>query len=383
MVDIHGTCDARFARVQEAFERNFTELGDVGASFAATVEGEFVVDIWAGHRDAAATEPWVEDTIVNVYSITKTITSLCALLLADRGELDMRAPVARYWPEFAANGKEGIEVRHLLSHSAGLPGLDEAPSPYVWYDWDKVAELLAAQAPWWEPGTASGYHDFTHGNLVGEVVRRISGRSLGTFLREELAEPLGADFHVGVDPMHFHRIAELIPPPGTPEEMMEIEPGSMIARVVASSLVDVADTKTAAWRQAEIPAANGHGNARSVVRLQTLLANHGAAFGKTLMSPAGCTAVLEEQTNGVDLVIGLPVRFGLGYALAGKGVPESPNRNVCYWGGYGGSLAVCDLDSRVAFSYVMNRMQAEGIGDERGFGLWRAVYESLNQPLMV
>ncbi len=342
-----------------------------------TVEGEFVVDLWAGHRNAAATEPWCEDTIVNVYSITKTMTALCALLLADRGELDLCAPVAQYWPEFATNGKERIEVRHLLSHSSGLSGLEAADSPYVWYEWDRVAELLAAQAPWWKPGTASGYHDFSFGNLVGEVVRRITGRSLGTFFREELAEPLGADFHIGVDARHFGRIAELIPPAVDPEELEQVQPGSILARTIASSIVDVEETKTAAWRQAEIPAANGHGNARSVVRLQTLLANRGTAFGKTLMSPAGCMAVMEEQTNGVDLVIGLPVRFGLGYGLAGEGMPATPNEHVCYWGGYGGSLVVCDLDARVAFSYVMNRMQLGVVGDERGFSLWRAVYECL------
>lgn len=377
MVDINGSCDARFAHVREAFERNFTDRGDVGASFAMTIEGEFVVDLWGGHRDAAGTEPWLPDTIVNVYSSTKTMTALCALLLADRGELDMSAPVAHYWPEFAANGKERIEVRHLLSHSAGLSGLDDIDSPRIWYDWDGVAERLAAQAPWWEPGTASGYHAITQGNLVGEVVRRITGRSLGTFLREELAEPLNADFHVGVDPRHFHRIAELIPPPVEPSEMLEMEPGSIMERTIGRGVVDVADTKTAAWRQAEMPAANGHGNARSIVRIQTLLANHGTAFGKTLMSPAGCLAVMEEQTNGVDLVLGAPIRFGLGYGLPGEMMPATPNENVCFWGGYGGSTVVCDLDARIAFSYVMNRMEAGVLGDERGFGLWRAVYESL------
>ena len=377
MVDLHGSCDVRFEPVREAFERNFTELGDVGASFAMTLEGEFVVDLWAGHRDAAATEPWLADTIVNVYSSTKTMTALCALLLADRGELDFGAPVARYWPEFAANGKERIEVRHLLGHTDGLPCLDEVDSSHIWYDWDRVAELLAAQAPWWEPGTASGYHALTQGNLVGEVVRRISGRSLGTFLREELAEPLGADFHVGLDPRHFHRIAELIPPPVEAPELMEIAPGSIMERTIVRGALDVRDTRTAAWRQAEMPAVNGHGNARSIVRIQTLLANHGTAFGKTLMSPAGCMAVMEEQANGVDLVLGVPVRFGLGYGLAGAQDPPTPNENVCFWDGYGGSSVVCDLDARVAFSYVMNRMDAGVDGDKRSIGLWRAVYESL------
>ena len=208
-------------------------------------------------------------------------------------------------------------------------------------------------------------------------MRRITGRSLGTFLREELAEPLDADFHVGVHPRHFHRIAELIPPPVEPSEMLPMEPGSIMERTIGRGVVDVADTKTAAWRQAEMPAANGHGNARSIVRIQTLLANHGTAFGKTLLSPAGCLAALEEQTSGVDLVLGAPIRFGLGYGLPGDLTPATPNGNVCFWGGYGGSSVVCDLDARIAFSYVMNRMEAGVLGDERGFGLWQAVYESL------
>lgn len=375
ILDTHGTCDKRFERVKEAFENNFAEHGDVGASFAATVEGEFVVDIWAGHRDAAGTEPWCQDTIVNVYSTTKTMTALSALMLADRGEIDMGAPVARYWPEFAQNGKEGVEVRHLMAHSAGLPGWAEPISAEGTYDWEKATAMLAAQAPWWEPGTASGYHAITQGHLVGEVVRRVSGRSLGTFFREEIAEPLAADFHIGTGPEHYPRIAELVPPQG--DLPIDAPPGSIAARTLGNPPIDVGDTKTAAWRQAEIPAANGHGNARSVVRAQSLLANHGTVFGKTLMSSAGCLAVMEEQTNGKDLVIGLPLRFGLGYGLTSDATPMGPNPNVCYWGGYGGSLIVVDLDARACFSYVMNKMLDGVVGDARGLGLTTAFYESL------
>ena len=374
-MEIHGTCDERFAPVREQFERNFTEHGDVGASFALTVEGEFAVDLWAGCRDAAKREPWLEDTIVNVYSTTKTMTALAALLLADRGELDFGAPVAKYWPEFAQAGKAAVEVRHLMSHSAGLPGWEQPVAIEDVYDWDRATALLAAQAPWWTPGTASGYHAITQGHLIGEVVRRISGVSLGTFFRQALAEPLGADFHIGVDPKHFPRIAELVPPAGGIP--LEAPPGSITARTIGNPPIDVGDTKTDAWRQAEIPAANGHGNARSVVRVQTLLANNGTALGKTLMSPAGCMAVMREQTNGKDLLIDLPLRFGLGYGLTSDAMPMGPNENICYWGGYGGSSIVVDLDARVCFSYVMNKMGDGVLGDARGFGLGEAVYQSL------
>ncbi len=374
-MEIHGLCDERFGPVRECFERNFTEHGDIGAGFAATVEGEFVVDLWAGCRDAAMSEPWQEDTIVNVYSTTKTMTALAALLLADRGELDFDAPVAKYWPEFAQNGKEAVAVRHLMSHSAGLAGWEQPVSMLDICDWEKATALLAAQGPWWAPGTASGYHAFTQGYLIGEVVRRISGVSLGTFFRQEIAEPLGADFHIGVDPKHFERIAELVPPSGNIP--LDMTPGSIPARTIGNPPVEVGDTKTAAWRQAEIPAANGHGNARSVVRAQTLLANHGTAFGKTLMSSAGCTAVMQEQTNGKDLVIEVPLRFGLGYGLTSDELPMGPNPNICYWGGYGGSSIVVDFDARVCFSYVMNKMGDGVLGDARGFGLGEAVYASL------
>src|SRR5471030_2779294 len=210
---IDGFLRDRFAAVRAMFENNLASGADVGASFAATVNGEMVVDLWGGYADEARTRPWERDTIVNVYSTTKTMTALTALLLADRGELDFDAPVARYWPEFAANGKAGVKVSHLMSHSAGLSGWKEPITRQDVYDWEKVTALLAAQAPYWEPGTASGYHALTQGFLVGEVVRRIAGRSLGAVFREEIAEPLGADFHIGLPASEDHRVGDLIPPP--------------------------------------------------------------------------------------------------------------------------------------------------------------------------
>ena len=374
-MEIHGHCDDRFAPVRDAFLANFEQAGDVGASFALTVEGEYLIDIWAGHRDAERTLPWERDTIVNVYSTTKTMTALCALLLADRGELDFAAPVARYWPEFAQKGKEAVEVRHLMSHSAGLSGVEGGATAELYYDWDEMCTRLAEQEPWWEPGSQSGYHAITQGYLVGEVVRRITGRTLGTFFREELAEPLGADFYIGVPPEEFARIGDLIPPASGNSAAAELPKDSIVRRTLSG--VDASASGTDAWRRAEIPAANGHGNARSVVRVQTLLANGGEAFGQTLMSPEGCARVMEEQTHGRDLVLGVPLRFGLGYGLNGDIIPLGPNANTCFWGGWGGSTVVVDQDAHVCFSYVMNKMGQGTLGDRRGYSLGQAVFSCL------
>ena len=374
-MDIHGNCAPGFERVREAFEENFTERGDVGASVAVSLEGETVVDLWGGWRDRAATLPWEADTIVNVYSTTKTMAALTMLLLADRGELDLHAPVSRYWPEFAQNGKEKVEVRHFLCHAAGLPGMDEPMVGDDVYDWEKMVTALARQAPWWAPGTASGYHALTQGFLIGEVVRRITGQTLGAFFRRELAEPLGADFHIGTGPEHHHRIGELVPP--TEPRQAEGDENSISARAFANPFIKATASSTAAWRQAELPAANGHGNARSVVAVQTLAANLGVAAGKRLMSEAGCRVIFEEQTFGRDLVLGVPVKFGMGYGLTTDVLPMGPNEHIAYWGGWGGSTAVIDQDARLCVSYVMNRMDANLMGDLRGFKLLQAAYRSL------
>jgi len=372
---VGGFTRDRFAPVREAFQANLDSGADVGASFCATLEGETVVDLWGGWADPARTRPWEKDTIVNVYSTTKTMTALTALLLADRGELDFDAPVARYWPEFAANGKDRVKVSHLMSHAAGLSGWKEPLTTQDIYDWDKVTSLLAAQAPFWEPGTASGYHALTQGYLVGEVVRRITGKSLGTVFREEIAEPLGADFHIGLPASEDDRVAELIPPPpGT--GIADGEQPELVRNMSSNPGIDVGETRTRAWRAAEIPAAGGHGNARSIAEIHVLLANGGVAKGKRLMSEAGCRKALELQIEGTDLIFNQPARFGLGFGLAGGMVPL-PNPNSMYWGGYGGSLIVIDMDARTTFGYAMNKMAGTTTGDTRAFGLLMGMWQAL------
>jgi CubicO group peptidase (beta-lactamase class C family) len=370
-----GFTQDRFAAAKAAFEANFESGADLGASFCATVNGETVVDVWGGWADAAKTRPWNTDTIVNVYSTTKTMTALTALLIADRGELDFDAPVAKYWPEFAANGKGAIKVSHLMAHSAGMSGWREKITTKDLYDWDKVVSLLAAQAPLWEPGTKSGYHAITQGYLVGEVVRRITGKSLGTVFREEIAEPLGADFWIGLPASEDARVAELIPPPpgGAIGDMEMDEIGKITFN---NPGVDVSETKTRAWRGAEIPAAGGTGNARSIAEIHAILANGGVAKGKRFMSEAGARKALELQIEGDDLIFKAPAKFGMGFGLPGPMI-QLPNPNTIFWGGYGGSLIVIDMDAHTTFAYAMNKMGSGTVGDARAFTIIMAMWQGL------
>ena len=335
-------------RVEQAMKATVEEGG---AAVCVTVDGEPVVDAWAGD--------WERDTIVNVYSTTKTMAATTALLLADRGELDVAAPVARYWPEFAAAGKQDVTVAQVLSHSSGLSGWREPLTTADLYDWEKATALLAAQEPWWKPGTAAGYHAATQGYLIGEVVRRITGRTLGTVFREEIAEPLGADFHIGLPAAEDHRVAALIPP-ATP--ISGFEQSEIQVNAATNPPIPVSETQTRAWRGAEIPAANGHGNARSIATALTALTTG------TVISEAGARRALEVQVEGTDLVLGLPIRWGLGFAVGGF-TPET-----LAWGGNGGSLAIADLGAHSTFAYVTSRMGSE-IVDTRALGVAMAMRE--------
>jgi CubicO group peptidase (beta-lactamase class C family) len=373
MSKVEGFTQDKFAPVRATFEANFESGADIGASYCATLEGETVVDLWGGHADEARTRPWVKDTIVNVYSTTKTMTALTALMIADCGELDFDAPVAKYWPEFAANGKADIKISHLMSHSAGLSGWKEPISKDDLYDWEKATALLAAQAPFWAPGTAPGYHALTQGYLVGEVVRRITGRSLGNVFREEIAEPLGADFHIGLPASEDGRVADLIPPPTSIDAASQTD---LQRNMATNPGIDVSETRRRAWRGAEIPAAGGTGNARSVAEVHVLLANGGIAKGKRILSEAGCRKALEPQIEGHDLILNTPVRYGLGFGLPSPMIPL-PHPGTIFWGGYGGSLVIIDMDARTTFAYAMNKMIGTTTGDMRAFTLATAMWQAL------
>jgi len=360
MAQLEGTCDPRFDAVRDALAASL-DNDDVGASAAVFLHGEPVVDLWGGYADEARTRPWERDTITAVFSTTKTMTALCALILADRGELDLDAPVARYWPEFAAAGKEGVLVRHVLGHTAGLPTWEKPLTVEQLYDWPTATGLLAEQAPSTEPGAVGAYHAVTQGFLIGEVVRRVTGRGLGRFFAEEVAGPLGADFHIGLAAEHDHRVAPVIPATTTVPELEARGPGN--PHIPA----DTANTE--AWRRADIPSAGGFGNARSVAAVQAVLASGGEVGGVRLLSAAGCERALEEQFAGEDQVLGAPVRYGMGYALRGR---------VCSWGGWGGSVVTADLDTGLTVAYVMNRMLEQGpMGDDRGLSVVMAAYSGV------
>jgi CubicO group peptidase (beta-lactamase class C family) len=373
MADIQGSWDPQYDGVAATLSANLDSGGDVGASVAVLVAGRPVVDIWGGFADPAGTTPWERDTITNVWSTTKTMTFLCALMLADRGQLDFHAPVATYWPEFADAGKKEVEVRHLMGHTAGLPGWDEPLAPEELADWDRCTSLLAAQASWWEPGSASGYHAVTQGYLIGEVVRRITGRSIGTFFAEEVAGPLGADFHIGLSEVDDHRVSPVIPPP--PLDLEAVQPSTYALRTFTNPRLDATLTHREWWRRAEIPAANGHGNARSVATVQSVIAGRGASGGIRLLSEEGCRPIFEEQADGKDLVLGTPIRFGMGYGLGNAMVPLGPT--ACYWGGYGGSLVVIDQEADLTVAYMMNRMDTGLVGDVRGASIVAAAVQGL------
>ncbi|MFW9875081.1 MAG: serine hydrolase domain-containing protein [Candidatus Thorarchaeota archaeon] len=495
-VEIHGLCESRFEVVKNAFTRNFKEGMEVGASFAVTINGKYVIDIWGGFKDKEKTQPWEKDTICNVYSTTKVPTVLCTMMCVDRGLLDLDAKVAKYWPEFAQNGKENILVRHLLSHTSGLAGIEETAPPSIWYDWNKVVNLLAAQKPWWEPGTKSGYHAITHGFLLGELVKRVTGKTLGTFFKEEIADPLNIDFHIGLSENHVPRVSKLIPDRPIMQGVtlilgaifkranqseiikkeienweksiqlnfgdqdifnVKIENGKVNYKTekidtpdlkfttpkdktgvmyylfsslneepdyVSSNLKmegDSEDIKKAKklfelistevrkigpvglkmmlnpiglrdrsgdrkWQAAEIPAANGHGNARAVAKIASVIACEGVVDGIRFISKETLEKILEEQIYGIDLVMPNPLRWGLGVGLPTKERP-APNPRTCYWGGAGGSAIRMDLDAHIGFGYVMNKMRNQPLqetlsnkyhSDTRGDRLITAVYESLD-----
>jgi CubicO group peptidase (beta-lactamase class C family) len=397
MTEIHGECDPRFEAVRSAFQANFDNGQEQGASVAVTLHGEPVVDLWAGRADDGTTgadddtaggdddtaggdgQPWERDTIVNVWSTTKTMAATCMLMLADRGEIDIDSPVATYWPEFAAHDKGDVTVGHVMGHTAGLPGWVPAIEPDVLYDWDRATAALVDQPTWWKPGTASGYHAISQGYLEGEILRRVTGRSLGTFFREEVAEPLGADFHIGLPESEDGRVASIIPP--GPEAMAEAAAGfaadSVAVRALLSCPLTGAEPNTRAWRAAEIPAAGGTGNARAVARVHSALANGGTVDGVKLLSAEGVERIFTEQCHQVDQVLGVKMRLGTGFGLINETVPLSPNPRTCFWGGWGGSLAVVDLDARVTIAYAMNRMAQGLVGDIRGAMLVLSTYSSL------
>jgi CubicO group peptidase (beta-lactamase class C family) len=380
MDDVNGTCDKRFGAVRDALARNLDSGEELGASLAVDIDGDLVVDLWGGFRDQARTVPWTEDTITNVWSSTKTVTSLAALMLVDRGELDADAPVATYWPEFGVRGKQDILVRQLMSHCSGVSGLDQPAVVEDLYDWERATSRMAAQAPWWPPGIASGYHASNYGHLVGELVRRVSGKTLRQFVAEEIAGPLGADFQIGAAERDWGRIADVVPPPPLPIDLAALDPDSPAVKTLTGPAIAAEVANTPGWRRADIGASNGHGNARSVARVMSVVACGGQVDGVRLLGRETIDLIFREQANGIDVVLGIPLRWGIGYGLPRPDViPWVPDEKICFWGGWGGSVIAMDTSRRMTVSYMMNKMGSGIAGSSRGNEYGQAIYDAVTR----
>jgi CubicO group peptidase (beta-lactamase class C family) len=377
MAETHGDCDPTFNSVRELLAQQVANGSEVGASICVNIDGRNVLDIWSGHADPQRTKPWDKDTLTAVWSCSKVVTNLAALMLVDRGLLDPQEKVSKYWPEFAANGKENVKVSHILSHSSGVAGWEPAITWEEVYDTKKATDWLAAQGPWWTPGLHSGYHLTNQGHMVGEIVRRISGRSLKQFIAEEIAGPLGADFTLGLPEKDWLRTAEPIAPPPMP--LMPPHCSPIQAAAFAGPPASAEESMTPGFRGAEIGASNGFGNARALARIGSLVALNGTIDGKQYLSPDVIDRMLEEQVSGMDLVLSQYLRFGLGVGLpVPQTVPWIPEGRICFWGGWGGSIIIMDLDRRMTIGYAMNKMGLGTLGNENTELFVREIYKVVN-----
>ncbi len=393
---VHGHCDPRFRSIRDVFEKNLKAGLDLGASVAFTLNGELVVDLWGGHLEFDRKDEWQRDTLVNLYSTTKGMTAICAHRLVEQGKLDLDAPVVQYWPEFGKAGKEALPVRYLLSHQAGLPAVRKPLPKGTLYDWDRMTSALAEQEPWWEPGTKHGYHAMTFGFLVGELVRRVSGQSLGTYFREQVAEPLGADFHIGMPAELDARTSKLHGQLASPSRDGKAKLSDKLPESIRQFMQDMTDASTMtgaafinppqergavnsrAWRAAEIPAANGHGTARSLARIYGALACGGEVDGVRILETETIDNAIREQAFGPDAILGgMPMRFGLGFMLRQDFMPLSPNPRAFGHPGAGGSIGMADPDARVGFGYTLNKMQQGLVGGAGGFAMISAFFDAL------
>ncbi|MBA7492318.1 hypothetical protein ES702_02868 [subsurface metagenome] len=380
MNDVHGRWDPAFEKIPQLLQTLIDSGEEVGASLYVDIGGKPAIDIWGGHIDAEKSAPWKENTITNVFSTTKTITALAALLLVDRKILDVNTKVSQYWPEFAANGKQDIEVRHILGHTSGVSGWDKSHTVAEVCEVKNATAELASQAPWWEPGTDSGYHIWTFGHLIGELVRRTTGKPLKQFIAEELAAPLNADFQLGASEQDWPRVSDVIPP--TKWETGHSDPGPVSVKTMWNPILDIPFVWTPLWKNAEVGAVNGHTNARGVARLLSTVSTGVTVNGKRFLSQEAINLIFQEQARGQDLATGEMIRRGIGYALVGDGdtfVDDwMPSGRVCYWGGLGGSMGIMDVDRGITIAYVMNKMSGIGIANNAVKTYVRAIYEILD-----
>jgi CubicO group peptidase (beta-lactamase class C family) len=382
-VEVHGMVEPRFAAVRDAFAANFTLHGDVGAACAVYHRGRLVVDVWGGLADRATARPWTRGTLALVFSTTKGLAATCVLRLVEQGLLDLDAPIARYWPEFGAAGKAAVPVRWALCHKTGLADVTGTFTLEEIFAWKPVVAAIAAQAPNWEPGTQHGYHARSFGWITGELVRRVTGRSFGRYVAEEIAAPLGLELWVGLPEALEPRVATLVPAPEPDDpavrEMLArfMGPDTLLGRVLRGpSDLFAYDER---WNRppfhaAEMPSSNGIGTARAIARLYATLA--GDVDGVRCLRPETVALARSVQADGPDAVLMLPTRFGLGFmlppALSLAAAPTAFGHP-----GAGGSLGFADPEAELGFGYVMNQMQLGTTGDPRSRGLVEAVYAAL------
>ncbi|MFT5691687.1 MAG: CubicO group peptidase (beta-lactamase class C family) [Oceanicoccus sp.] len=380
-VDVQGTVAPGFDKVRDAFADNWQGI-EVGACLSVFLEGEKIIDLWGGYQDQACTEKWQEDTLVNVYSTTKGLASVAVARLVDQGLLDYEAPIVDYWPEFGAQGKSKLSVAQVLSHLGGVCGVDEKIDVADLYDWEKMTRLLAAQKPLWDLGTEAGYHAVTWGYLPGELFLRITGKSLGTYFRDEIAAPLGADCYIGLPKEELQRCATLIGPNRArlqpkPSHIAPIVPPLYAITMLNPSIKPYRDASSDEWRMAEIAAANGQANARGIATVYAIMANGGSMNGIDFISPEGIVKATKlEKEDGIDLVTGKPMRRARGFVLGIDG-SYGPNKNAFGHAGVGGSLGFADADKKISFGYAMNQMQSDPGSTPRSRLLVDALYASL------
>jgi CubicO group peptidase (beta-lactamase class C family) len=393
-MSVQGDCHPRFAAVRDEFERNFHERGEVGAAVCVTLGGDTVVDLWCGFADRQLTRPWQADTLTLVWSCTKGAVALCAHVLVSRGQLDLDAPVAHYWPEFAQHGKDKITTRLLLNHQAGLPAIRHPLQPGELYDWQRITDLLAAERPHWPPGTRQGYHATTFGHLIGEVVRRVSGKEFAAFYRDEIAGPLGLDFHIGLPEADEPRVAPTLradpaPPGEAPNRFLTAvgaDPHGAPALIMKNTGRKPGDQDTRLAHAAVLPSQGGLASARGLAGLYAPLALGGTFRGVRLVDEETLAAMgAVSSASAVDAVLLIGLRFGLGFMKSSDnrrgpaGARDSLVLSEAAFGhaGMGGSLGFADPAARLSFGYAMNKQGRGVMLNERGQSLVDAVYRSL------
>lgn len=384
MAEVQGTFDPAFQKLTDYFREKFSSGDELGAAINININGKDVVDVWAGHADEDKSRPWTADTITNVYSSTKTVAAIAVLLAHDRGLLHVDDPVAKYWPEFAENGKEKVLIRHVMSHNAGLSGWEGPITMEEICDVPTSTARLAKQAPWWEPGSGSGYHATTQGHLLGEIVRRATGTPMKQFVADELAGPLRADFQIGAKEEDWSRIAPVIPPPPPPFDLSQLDQNSIMFKSLFNPRTSATFSQKPEWRKADMSAVNGHGTAKGLNQILRAVTLAGTSYDEAkLLSPKTVEQIFRIQSESTDHVLSMPVRFGIGFGIGGglsaQAFDYLPQERMCFWSGWGGSFAICDLHRGVTFTYIMNKMGSGIIGNDRSIEYARIAWQILQE----